>query len=222
MPFPGCSNHFLDNEADHLLAWHHGGTTGISNLGQPCPRHHMLKHASGWRPTPATKNEPPGWISRSGRKYKSEHQDWEPPRWPRLLAPQARERRLPGPTRLCPPPRAGQWTLFRGSPAHIIICVRGCRRLVLEREEAEAADQDPTKARAAAWWKRIGGGSTQTEHGQLDRNAVSLNGTGLANIAGLSRQPCRRSFGVWRGSTTKAAAQKSQSSSSVLTALPIT
>lgn len=88
-PFPGCSNHSLDNEADHLLAWHHGGTTGITNLGQPCPRHHTLKHASGWRPTPATKVEPPGWVSPSGRRYKSEHQDWEPPHWPPSLAPEA-------------------------------------------------------------------------------------------------------------------------------------
>ncbi len=81
-PFPGCSNHSLDNEADHLLAWHQGGTAGISNLGQPCPKHHRLKHTSTWTPTPATKNEPPGWISPSGRRYKSEHQDWEPPHWP--------------------------------------------------------------------------------------------------------------------------------------------
>ncbi|MEE2523433.1 DUF222 domain-containing protein [Pseudarthrobacter sp. J75] len=84
-PFPGCSNHSLDNEADHLLSWHHGGTTGITNLGQPCPKHHRLRHTSGWGPTPATKNEPPGWISPSGRKYRSEHQDWEPPRWPPSL-----------------------------------------------------------------------------------------------------------------------------------------
>ncbi|MCP9000824.1 HNH endonuclease [Pseudarthrobacter sp. RMG13] len=90
-PFPGCSNQSLDNEADHLLAWHHGGTTGISNLGQPCRRHHSLKHASGWKPTPATKNEPPGWVSPSGRKYKSEHQEWEPPHWPPSLGPQAGE-----------------------------------------------------------------------------------------------------------------------------------
>jgi hypothetical protein len=81
-PFPGCSNPSLDNEADHLLAWHHGGTTGISNLGQPCAKHHRLRHTSGWAPTPATKDEPPGWISPSGRHYKSEHQDWEPPHWP--------------------------------------------------------------------------------------------------------------------------------------------
>ena len=35
-PFPGCNNPSLDNEADHLLAWADGGTTGIANLGQPC------------------------------------------------------------------------------------------------------------------------------------------------------------------------------------------
>ncbi|MFJ6301754.1 HNH endonuclease signature motif containing protein [Pseudarthrobacter oxydans] len=81
-PFPGCSNPSLDNEADHLLAWHHGGTTGISNLGQPCPKHHRLRHTSGWTPTAATKDEPPGWTSPTGRHYTSEHQDWEPPHWP--------------------------------------------------------------------------------------------------------------------------------------------
>ena len=37
-PFPGCDNPSLDNEADHLLAWADGGTTGIANLGQPCPQ----------------------------------------------------------------------------------------------------------------------------------------------------------------------------------------
>jgi hypothetical protein len=85
--FPGCSNQSLDNEADHLLAWHEGGTTGISNLGQACPAHHRLRHASPWTPTPATQNEPPGWISPSGRRYTSEHQDWEPPHWPDHLKP---------------------------------------------------------------------------------------------------------------------------------------
>lgn len=87
-PFPGCNNNSLDNEADHLLAWHQGGTTGISNLGQPCPKHHRLRHTSRWRPTAASKNEPPGWVSPSGRNYKSEHQDWEPPKLP--SPPQAR------------------------------------------------------------------------------------------------------------------------------------
>ncbi|BCW80099.1 HNH endonuclease signature motif containing protein [Arthrobacter sp. NicSoilC5] len=81
-PFPGCSNNSLDNDADHILAWANGGTTGISNLGQPCPKHHKLRHTTAWKPTPATKNEPPGWTSPTGRHYQSEHQDWEPPRWP--------------------------------------------------------------------------------------------------------------------------------------------
>jgi hypothetical protein len=84
-PFPGCNNHSLDNEADHILAWHKGGTTGVSNLGQPCPKHHKLRHTTGWQPTRATKTEPPGWTSPTGRHYKTEHQDWEPPHWPNQL-----------------------------------------------------------------------------------------------------------------------------------------
>jgi hypothetical protein len=86
-PFPGCSNSSLDTEADHILAWAGGGTTGISNLGQPCPKHHRLRHTTGWKPTPASKNEPPGWISPAGRHYQSEHQDWEPPTWPDGIRP---------------------------------------------------------------------------------------------------------------------------------------
>jgi hypothetical protein len=81
-PFPGCSNHSLDNEADHLLAWANGGTTGISNLAQPCPKHHMLRHSTGWTPGPATTDHPPGWISPTGRRYASEQPDWEPPQLP--------------------------------------------------------------------------------------------------------------------------------------------
>jgi HNH endonuclease len=80
--FPGCRNQSLDNEADHLTAWEHGGTTGISNLAQTCPKHHRLKHTTPWQPTPASPTEPPGWISPTGRHYKSEHPDWEPPTWP--------------------------------------------------------------------------------------------------------------------------------------------
>ncbi|MEY9777187.1 DUF222 domain-containing protein [Arthrobacter sp. MW3 TE3886] len=86
-PFPGCGNHSLDNEADHILAWADGGSTGISNLGQPCPKHHRLKHASAWTPAGASKDHPPGWTSPAGRHYPSEHQDWEPPRWPQDWLP---------------------------------------------------------------------------------------------------------------------------------------
>jgi hypothetical protein len=83
--FPGCNNHSPDNDTDHLTAWHHGGTTGISNLAQLCPKHHRLKHATGWTPTPATHNEPPGWTSPTGRHYKPEQPDPEPPQWPQIL-----------------------------------------------------------------------------------------------------------------------------------------
>ena len=85
--FPGCSNHSLDNDADHLTAWQHGGTTGISNLGQACPKHHRLKHRSAWRPMRATKHEPPGWISPTGRHYPAEHPDREPPLIPPACLP---------------------------------------------------------------------------------------------------------------------------------------
>ncbi|KRE80241.1 HNH endonuclease signature motif containing protein [Arthrobacter sp. Soil763] len=80
--FPACNNSSLDTEADHLLAWANGGTTGISNLGQPCRKHHRLKHTTTWTPTPATGHEPPAWISPTGRRYRSEQQDWEPPHLP--------------------------------------------------------------------------------------------------------------------------------------------
>ncbi|MGO4190505.1 DUF222 domain-containing protein [Arthrobacter sp. YAF17] len=124
-PFPGCSNPSLDNEADHLLAWADGGTTGIANLGQPCPKHHRLKHGSAWTPAGATKDSPPGWISPSGRHYRSEHQDWEPPCWPdqfpatdmdtdsdTLLAQCAREDREPDSDSGLPPDPLPDWHLF--------------------------------------------------------------------------------------------------------------
>ncbi len=84
-PFPGCNNPSLDNEADHLLAWADGGNTGISNLGQPCRKHHRLKHTSRWTPSGASKDDPPGWTSPSGRRYPSEPQDWEPAEVPHHL-----------------------------------------------------------------------------------------------------------------------------------------
>ena len=79
--FPGCTNRTPDNETDHLTAWEHGGTTGITNLAQLCPKHHRLKHHSQWTPDPATMNDPPGWTSPTGRHYKPEHPDTEPPQW---------------------------------------------------------------------------------------------------------------------------------------------
>jgi hypothetical protein len=80
--FPACNNPSLDNEADHILAWSKGGNTGISNLGQACPKHHRLRHTTAWQPVGATHDNPPGWLSPTGRYYPSEQQDWEPPHWP--------------------------------------------------------------------------------------------------------------------------------------------
>ncbi|MDQ0617671.1 HNH endonuclease signature motif containing protein [Arthrobacter globiformis] len=93
--FPACNNHSLDNEADHLLAWARGGPTGISNLGQPCPKHHRLKHNSAWTPTAASANDPPGWTSPAGRHYPSEQPAWEPPHWPPQIQAILDDRTMP-------------------------------------------------------------------------------------------------------------------------------
>ena len=85
--FPGCTNHTLDNDTDHLTPWEHGGTTGTSNLGQLCPKHHRLKHARPWIPDKATEHEPPGWTSPTGRHYKPEHPDPQPTHWPPGILP---------------------------------------------------------------------------------------------------------------------------------------
>ncbi|MCX6500460.1 MAG: DUF222 domain-containing protein [Arthrobacter sp.] len=124
-PFPGCNNQSLDNEADHLLAWADGGTTGISNLGQPCRKHHGLKHSSAWTPAGATPVSPPGWTSPSGRYYPSEQQDWEPPHWPaRILnADTLLDLDLdlpadpgPAPDSEVPPDPFPDWHLFTAGP----------------------------------------------------------------------------------------------------------
>ncbi|QOD03416.1 DUF222 domain-containing protein [Pseudarthrobacter sp. BIM B-2242] len=84
--FPGCSNPSLDNEADHLKAWANGGTTGISNLTQLCPKTPQAQTHHTLATTEATKDEPPGWISPTGRHYQSEQPDPEPPHWPDQMA----------------------------------------------------------------------------------------------------------------------------------------
>ena len=124
-PFPGCNNPSLDNEADHLLAWADGGTTGITNLGQPCRKHHGLKHGSAWTPAGASKDKPPGWTSPSGRYYPSEQQDWEPPHWPPHILPR---RRTDTDGQVCPRSRAGipTWTCRRTPTG---IPTWNCRRI---------------------------------------------------------------------------------------------
>ncbi|TAP39519.1 HNH endonuclease signature motif containing protein [Arthrobacter sp. S39] len=88
--FPGCNNQSLDNDADHILAWADGGTTGITNLESLCRKHHRLKHTTAWTPTGAGIHKPPGWTSPTGRDYPSEHHDWEPPQWPTQILEELR------------------------------------------------------------------------------------------------------------------------------------
>ncbi|WP_349035405.1 HNH endonuclease [Pseudarthrobacter sp. SORGH_AS 212] len=94
--FPGCTNPSTDNETDHLTAWQHHGTTGISNLAQLCPKHHRLKHNSRWTPTPATGTEPPGWTSPTGRHYPGQHPHPQQPHWPPALLELEQDRALTG------------------------------------------------------------------------------------------------------------------------------
>nr|WP_261792352.1 HNH endonuclease signature motif containing protein [Arthrobacter sp. PM3] len=111
--FPGCNNPSLDNEADHLLAWADGGTTGVANLAQPCPKHHRLKHNSTWTPAAASAEHPPGWTSPAGRHYASEHPDWEPPRWPEnLLCADPFPDPGPDPDAALPPDPFPEWDQF--------------------------------------------------------------------------------------------------------------
>jgi hypothetical protein len=81
-PFPGCSNNSLDNEADHILAWHQGGTYRDIEPGTTLPQTSPPTAYQRLETNPGHQNEPPGWTSPTGRHYKSEHQDWEPAQWP--------------------------------------------------------------------------------------------------------------------------------------------
>ena len=100
-PFPGCNNPSLDNDADHLLAWADGGTTGITNLGQPCRKHHRLKHASAWTPAGASKDKPPGWTSPSGATIPANSRTGNHPTGHPASRPPGRSRTHP-PIQTCP------------------------------------------------------------------------------------------------------------------------
>ncbi|MHC6231495.1 HNH endonuclease signature motif containing protein [Arthrobacter sp. MMS24-T111] len=95
--FPGCTNHTPDNDTDHLTPWHHSGKTDVGNLAQLCPKHHRLKHHTTWTPDPATKNEPPGWTSPTGRHYTPEQHDPQPTHWPPGTLPLAEDPAWPEP-----------------------------------------------------------------------------------------------------------------------------
>ena len=58
--FPNCTNPSLDNDADHILAWAAGGTTGITNLGQLCRKHHHPQTRHRLDTVPSQQRPAPG------------------------------------------------------------------------------------------------------------------------------------------------------------------
>ena len=66
--FPGCRRPATQCDADHTLAYHHGGKTCLCNLAPLCRHHHHVKQAPGW----ALEQTGSGtliWTTPSGRRY---------------------------------------------------------------------------------------------------------------------------------------------------------
>jgi hypothetical protein len=67
--FPHCRRRAVNCELDHIRARADGGPTTPRNLQPLCPRHHHLKHESGWQ----VRSAPDGstlWTSTTGRTYR--------------------------------------------------------------------------------------------------------------------------------------------------------
>ncbi|WP_286307871.1 HNH endonuclease signature motif containing protein [Agromyces mangrovi Wang et al. 2018] len=73
--FPGCGRAAEQCEVDHVTDWAHGGRTDATNLAMVCPKHHHLKHETGWSsapgPDPGTIEwrSPPGAATRATRRH---------------------------------------------------------------------------------------------------------------------------------------------------------
>lgn len=66
--FPGCRRRAARCELDHLHPYQAGGATTPQNLHPLCPRHHHLKHETGWQ----VQRLPDGttrWRTAAGRTY---------------------------------------------------------------------------------------------------------------------------------------------------------
>jgi hypothetical protein len=64
---PGCGAQAVNCELDHSTPYP-VGPTDQCNLGPPCPRHHTVKHAPGWK----LEQTEPGimkWTGPSGRTF---------------------------------------------------------------------------------------------------------------------------------------------------------
>ena len=79
--FPFCNRRAETCDLDHAVPHRtdgSGGATCRHNLHPLCPKHHRIKHETGW--TLQTSNtEPPVWISPLGRHYPVAQYDYRPP-----------------------------------------------------------------------------------------------------------------------------------------------
>jgi len=67
---PGCGIPARRCQVDHQLAWEHGGTTELTNLGPLCVGHHIIKHHGGWRVTQIPDSGGAlEWLSPGGRRF---------------------------------------------------------------------------------------------------------------------------------------------------------
>ncbi|WP_188667624.1 HNH endonuclease signature motif containing protein [Tersicoccus solisilvae] len=71
--FPGCRRSAVRCDADHVVAWADGGTTGSENLAHLCRTHHVLKHHSAWTVEVEAFDVPGShrlaWTSPAGARY---------------------------------------------------------------------------------------------------------------------------------------------------------
>ena len=69
--FPGCNRNAKYSDVDHTTAWEHDGETRTDNLAHLCPKHHKLKHETGWNLSQGDDGVLV-WVSPSGHRYTTE------------------------------------------------------------------------------------------------------------------------------------------------------
>ena len=79
--FPFCNRRAETCDLDHAVPHRTDGTGGETsrhNLHPLCPKHHRIKHETGWT-LQTSDTEPPVWISPLGRQYPVAQYDYRPP-----------------------------------------------------------------------------------------------------------------------------------------------
>ncbi len=68
--FPGCNRSAKKSDLDHTIAWEDGGGTNHDNLAHLCPKHHKIKHVSGWGVSQIGDGVLK-WVAPSGLQYET-------------------------------------------------------------------------------------------------------------------------------------------------------